>query len=359
MAVRDKLPEYNLTATDVRDTLQYHGGAVGDDVSSYFSADANINMNSAKKPVRNSEDFPTGEWWKSDNCGLGAKSVSNPTQLASVIDGNLNGWTYRLPRGGAYNEPYRLGDFRGYAPNAVGMVESLYVPDKVQKGNELIIEAVVAQSGGDSVTVADLGLSGYYFGAYIVGRASNCVKTSANPLSSLSTSVSFDTSNFGEGDHKIYIFLSPSPITTQTTSLVSGTYYTLPNTGVGSVNITAAEVTGPQITGEGYVDYGNTYANYSFTISKGTQGQSITGVVVKFRYAGKNYSDTLIEGETQVSLGTVGTIGSSLSYTYRGTATLEQAMLDRAECYMWVYCVVGNTYKLTLGPVEIPFEQPQ
>lgn len=359
MAVHSILPETSLKNEDVRDTLNANGGSVSNYLPTFFTASANINMWSLKKPVRNNVDFPTGEWWKADNCGLGTQSVQHPTQLANVINGGLNGWHYRLPRGGAYNEPYRLGDFRGYAPNAARMVDGLIVPNKVQKGTTMIIEAVVTQPGSDSVTVADLGLSGCYFGAYIVGSGSNCIKTSASPLNTLSTSVSFDTSNFGTGDHKVYVFLSTSPITTQTTTLVNSTYYTIPNTGIGTVNITSAAVTGPQITGEGWVEPNSTIAKYSFTISKGTQGQTITNAVVKFRFAGKGYSDTLVEGETQVSLGNIGTIGSSLKFTYSNQATLKQAMVNRAECYMWVYCRVGNTCDLTLGPVEVAFEQPE
>lgn len=329
MAVLSNIPETNVKAVDIRDTLNANGGTVTDDLLTFFKAEANVHMWSLKKPVRNSENFPTGEWWKSDNCGLGAKSVSHPQQLAEAINGGLNGWTYRLPRGGTYGEPYRLGDFRGYAPNAARMVDSLMVPDKVQKGTELIIEAVVTQSGSDSVTVADLGLSGYYFGAYIVGSGSNCVKTAANPLSNLSASVSFDTSNFGEGDHKVYVFLSPGKIATQTTELVSSTYYTVPNTGIGKVNVTTSVVSGPSIHAyAAQTSYGLTNVEYEVFVTNLTQYSTVSGIIVKFRYPDKEYSDALIQGESMVQPSVEENIGASNSFHYKGTTSITQEMVS-------------------------------
>lgn len=50
-------------------------------------------------------------------------------QLLPKIDGELNGWAYNQPRGGSYNEPYRLTDFNQYWHKAPKPASGIAVSD--------------------------------------------------------------------------------------------------------------------------------------------------------------------------------------------------------------------------------------
>lgn len=119
MAVRDILPETNLTWDDVRDTLNANGGIVGDNsFSSAFKDTANIDMWSKHKPVRHLKLFPTDYGYlKEAKYGLAIPSIVQP-----VNNGELTNdvWEYELPRIGT--DALRLGDFRKYNPKAIPCV---------------------------------------------------------------------------------------------------------------------------------------------------------------------------------------------------------------------------------------------
>lgn len=75
-----------------------------------------INMWAKYKPVRyNFTNDRPSEWWRaqSGNCGINVPTVSS--DFDEVIGKQ---YAYEPPRGSAYNEPFRLGDFAGYAPDA-------------------------------------------------------------------------------------------------------------------------------------------------------------------------------------------------------------------------------------------------
>lgn len=103
MAVYDKLPESNLRAEDIRDTLLANGADWSNSATpnanylpNYFKREANINMWSLRKPVKNSSIFGSV-----DQSGLGVKGDKDKLIF------------HDLPIGGD-KEPLRLGDFRGY-----------------------------------------------------------------------------------------------------------------------------------------------------------------------------------------------------------------------------------------------------
>lgn len=98
----------NISLATVRDTLNGAGGSVTNELASFFASAAKLNPYSKNKPVRYNKDFDiTDTEKKSVNYGLEINGASG-----IVIGGS---WNYLLPRGkNTYNEPYRLGDFRGY-----------------------------------------------------------------------------------------------------------------------------------------------------------------------------------------------------------------------------------------------------
>lgn len=348
MAVKDYMPETNVKAEDIRDTLNAHGGQVTDDLTTFFGVNNGVNFNAKYKPTVYDGDSPDHDkYWKAYDglCGfnLDDATVDHVSGLPGKINGSTNGWVYERPRGGAYGEPWRLGDFRLYDPNAVPIVAEATAPAKVQKGTDLVIEAVVSQDNERSLTVADLGLQGYYFGAYIVGSGSNCVKTASSALSTLAASVTFDTSNFGTGDHTAYVFLSPGKIASQTTQLVTGTYYTVPFTSAKTINVTDNQITGPMITCSAWVTGpATTNVEYEFTVTNLTQYSTVSGVIVKFRLPGKDYSDALGPYESMVQPSVNVNVGATSTYYYKGTGSITQTMLDGGEMYVYASCLVDG-----------------
>lgn len=357
MAVYSILPTTNLKAEDIRDTLNSNGGSVSNDTATFFSAAANINIWSKYKPVRLAQNFTDMSFYTADNCGLYAKSVDKISGLPSVIDGKMNGWYYKRPTGGS-GQPFRLGDFRGYYPKAEKPFYELLVNDKIQKGTILNVDASLLLDSDTSITVADLAMSNYYFGAYVVGSGSNCVKTATAPIKDLIASVSFDTTNWGTGDHNVYVFLSPAIISQTTDVNISGTYYTLPLMPIRTVNVTTQAVTGPFISSSECWSIGTT-VDYTIRITQGRQGESVSGFIIKFRYRGKSYSEALVEGESQYSLNVSGTIDSEFKFTYRGTAEIKQALLDSGDAYMYIRYLYGTTEKISDAiPIALLQETP-
>lgn len=138
MAVYDVLPKTNLEFQDIRDTLNANNGSVSNVVSSAFQSGANINKWAKYKPVRLNQDFPAYDrYWKANDyyCGFDLKSAkySNAGDIGKVFPT----WNYLLPRGGS-DEPFRLGDFRGYYPKANVQYVPLYPADS-RKGQTVII----------------------------------------------------------------------------------------------------------------------------------------------------------------------------------------------------------------------------
>lgn len=132
MAVLTRIPEigYSTLYVDVRDTLNAYGGRVGNIYDTLFSADANINVWSVRKPHVNTRNpqplvMTTEEMAETLNSSgvvirrygiqiLGG--AMTPAELYSQILGDL-GYIYPLPTGGEL-QPLRLQDFNGYYPEA-------------------------------------------------------------------------------------------------------------------------------------------------------------------------------------------------------------------------------------------------
>lgn len=365
MAVKSIIPETNVLAVDVRDTLRHHGGSVTDDVSSYFAEAAKINPMAKYKPVRYSADHPSRDVYYKANDGLmGFKvtSYSSYTQIPNAMDGNMNGWVYQLPRGGAYNEPFRLGDFRGYDPNADSIVAEQYVtPTEVKKGDKFYVEASVPQSGSTGIQFSDFTfLSNYYFGVYIKGTTTGqWVVTDDTPVGNDLISVEVDTTNFPTGTYTIYPFLSKNKITQTTSYTASNTYYTIPMMGVMTVKVAQTTSTEPKISVEAYIPEGSTTTvNYQFRVYNGTPGTIITGIVVKIRRYDKAYNDALLTYEYQTTLSNV-TLGSDGTYTSSWrTATINSSLYNYG-AKIYVRGVYSNGSIEMIGESDVAVEQPE
>ena len=126
------LPSTNVTTGMVRNTLGESTNNIGQ-----LCTSPNVNMWSKWKPVR----FPSGGQGLTENqrisqpisetsYGIFITNSDSPLTLRELIGGQ-DGTTheYRRPRGGT-NEPFRLGDFRGYRQDGGGQPTSTgqYIP---------------------------------------------------------------------------------------------------------------------------------------------------------------------------------------------------------------------------------------
>lgn len=141
-----------ITTTLVRSTLQEDNNSVVGLANS-----ENINKWSKKKPVR-------GAWPLSTNNNYGIEFQ--------------NLWAYQRPRGKDYSEYFRLGDFRGYEHNQALTLPPAYVQhsgttfsgrsEYSPTGYYSISGTLRLNTGQVSeITLADLGLEGYYFGMFV------------------------------------------------------------------------------------------------------------------------------------------------------------------------------------------------
>ena len=218
------LGETNITTTLIRNAIGAASNAVG-----ALCSHVNINRFSKKKPVRGT--YPT-----SSNGKYGLDLANN--------------WVYLQPRGSAYSEPYRMGDFRGYEHDP-----AIAFPVIQARSSEATIPANLTPSGptptatwkvrvfndanAGRVTPADLGLSNYYVGIRVTGAVGGPhYRTFAQVSAIASTGVdividasiadssipSYANCPYGEGNLTFTLVLLPSQIvggwTTTTPSVV-------------------------------------------------------------------------------------------------------------------------------------------
>lgn len=151
--VYDILPSENLEYSDIRDTLAANGGSVNNDISSAFKSSAKINPWSRNKPVGFSQNFTENypNWYRGNDgkCGMDIAKVTNNVQdlIAQYKAGT---WNYVPPKGGQ-SEPFRIGDFRGYDPNALpffrsGLKKGESIEVNIERTNYTIISGQYSQS---------------------------------------------------------------------------------------------------------------------------------------------------------------------------------------------------------------------
>jgi hypothetical protein len=238
MAVYDILPDKDLKSADIRDTLNANGSSCTDEFISFFDSRAVINIWSFRKPYATDLDMfklTDAQIKSSDvNCGLKPYQIAAYTNLTSKMDGDMNGWEYQRPTGGA-TSPYRLGDYVGYNPSAAPMIRGFYVPDEVPKSGTTTVSAtavIPTESGSPRtiVTIADIGsLSSFCPAVYLVNGDLSTMYESTTPISSGGFNVSIDISKMNTGTWTAYPFLKSG-----------STYFTIPNVMPKQMKITTS-----------------------------------------------------------------------------------------------------------------------
>ena len=184
-----------------------------------------INIFSKCKPVKYDyagEDIRVEHpnWYKGkyNNCGIIINGYNSPSEASK------DNWSWDAPTG-TESEPFRLGDFRGYAPEAIPFFR-LNAPDSItadlSKANTQIFYAINASvDSSKNLTWNDfdsshLPLKDCYLGCYIEKNGSPGVSTfvtGIHPISDSTNDVELDLSGyisgsrFSTGTYDIYFCL--------------------------------------------------------------------------------------------------------------------------------------------------------
>lgn len=192
MAIREIIPSTSVSMADIRDTLNANKGNVTNVLGSFFTEDAKIYKWARHKPLRFTDPFmPCSDailnnyyskgMDKDGNIGGIKRASTLPTAsqtLYSFFGNNQDSsfMEYLLPQGGS-TDPYRLGDFRQYAPSKryaltgdVPFTAELYVNNYLGGYFTLNITcgAYLEQADNDYLLSGiELLNNSYYFGLYI------------------------------------------------------------------------------------------------------------------------------------------------------------------------------------------------
>lgn len=205
MAVYDILPNEDLRDVDVVATLNANGGIVDFEQESWFKLSANVNKWSKFKPICHSSLFLDGDGrWRGENglCGFTEESIlfNDVSTLVNAYE-SKGTFVYRLPKGdfeGTPEEPFRIGDFRGYNAKAAAPIWDFYVNGAFQSGENnstIDCELVDNHSGIDAsynLVLGDIRPGGFnaaywYFGCIIVANDKYFKKSHSSSLGSDST----------------------------------------------------------------------------------------------------------------------------------------------------------------------------
>lgn len=345
MAVYDILPDTNLKGDDIRDTLNANGGSVSNNTLSFFTESANINWSSKYKPVRYPADFPSkSEYWRAEdgNCGLSPASTTSYSSIPSMMDGDMNGWTYNPPRGvtSYRNEPYRLGDFRGYAPKAVPMVRDFYVPSRMSNqftSASFDATAMVAPDGGNSITLGDLALNSCY-AAVIVADNSGAIKkvVVGDTVSGGAFHVEVPCYDISAGTYTCYPMLSVK----SSTGVSGERYYTLPGVQEKQIKIVTSNFVIAVLAER--VTTGTMAISYKITITNTSTAVTWTNNAYKLRFFNKNYEDPLTSGESSGTLRDPIQVAANGDTVLSGFIDVSTALWNETAFVLWVSFNTGT-----------------
>lgn len=330
MAKYTILPSTQLKAEDVRDTV----GGTNEHIT-YFQQD--LNETSKYKPVRYPADFldDNNRWKGTDgNCGFTFPSSSNYTDIPSWYGANgavgMNGWVYNKPRGktSSYNEPMRLGDFRGYCTTRIPMSQSFYCPETAQmkSGATISCTCMLSNPSETNLAITDLStLANGYFGVYAVYKSDTSKTRLAFATTKGSGTVSLPCHDMNIGDWTIYPFFSNA------NSHGSGTkYYPVPYVGTRTVKM-ASSVDAIEMRIEGTLSADLTTCTWKVYAKNTSGATTLSNNSVYFKFSGNDLSTNTQKNEKSWSSSTGITIPSSSTMTVVASGTFTGTSLLGAD----------------------------
>lgn len=291
-------PTTNISMRYVCNAFGYHRSRL-----STLCTNAAINMWSKYKPVRNNFTYnrPT-DWWRATggNCGIKLPIYSNISALVSdVRSGNVL-IQYLSPRGGA-TEPFRLGDFQKYDPEAMPPLKSGNLADVYYLNSSIGVYCIAAMQPSDTwLTLSDVygsSINGMYYGAAIakVGTQSIAYMTESTPLTTTGGGgIDIPLSGYTTGFYEIYQFLCENPKTSLMAPDIVNRFIPIQDNYMQVIEVKSSTV---RITM--FLIWARETVTGSATITnEGSGTLFVTSQVVTIRYADKLDKDPLERGET-------------------------------------------------------------
>lgn len=192
-----KLPNRNLHGYLVRNTLNRDGGRTDNVHGSKYRKTSAINEWSKFKPVVSpkiimAEDDE--ERWRGANrqCGFTIPRAETMASFRSALEDGSALWSYTPPRGGT-TEPMRMGDYRGYNPDAVCPLGDFITNGISENGSNNVYGDVtfavdVLDNLEDNIMYGDISIDGtpltdFYLGIYAWDKSGIWIfKTNKQPL---------------------------------------------------------------------------------------------------------------------------------------------------------------------------------
>lgn len=213
---------------------------------------ANINMWAKYKPVvLNEKDTVTGQWdftnnkWKSSATwwhganasaigGIVPKSVIGLNSLPAQYDGNLNGWVYNKPNGGALS-PFRQQDYACYNHNAPKPIENFYISPKINREGRFSASAIMSLPGTDAdyITLEDFSSDAFntlYWGVVFWQNGEAKARCTADTPGAAMIDTTFSGNILPAGYYWVYPFFANRQLSIDDSQSVSGVkFYTCPH----------------------------------------------------------------------------------------------------------------------------------
>lgn len=289
------LPTTGISTTLVRTAL----GESTNDIGTLCRS-TNINKWSKWKPIRadNVTGIDTGIL-AGATYGLNISSYGSVASVVSAYGINGGLWAYLMPRGGAVDEPYRIGDFRNYDHSSPPFVGAASVTRVVNKNglNPFVEASIIAaeptatQIGWDNIIT---GSKRFYA---VLMSGSTIIDAEIGALASTKT-LSMDVSALSAGNYKMWLMLANTGLTQfHTIDGVSAVGY--------DVTISSYDV---QVNISGYFAEAEIGWEVRYTVSIiNTRNVSVTltNCATKLRDASKAYADTPVTGEKSWTFGNI------------------------------------------------------
>lgn len=365
MAVYDILPTENLKWDDIRDTLNKYGGVVNNNAITAFQSTSGINVWSKHKPlilgvsfcqdISSSAANYNATWWQGEdgNCGLVPKTLLNFSEVVENTDGEMNGWSYNLPKGGS-SQPYRICDFAGYCTYANPPIYNLLAtPNKIVYNTSTpvsISAGIRVGTDAKQLTFADFPtLKNYFFGVYCIGRQRKFTAraTSSSNIGSGNAGLELNVKSLPVDIYDVYPFLAEASIA-QDDPDKAMTLYTLPNLKVYQFEIVSQQDL-YYVTVIGSI--GGTFNNeiswqVKFTVQEGGTTKRFTNLRMDFRFPDNSYDDLQDVGEVRKNydIDVSVSVGQTVTIKTGTTAILSTELLK--DCKIWAR-VSNNTESYT------------
>lgn len=269
------------------------------------------------KPVRLNSNVNFENWWKANdgNCGFQIPEYGTIDDLFIAMRANTPVWNYLKPRGGEFNEPYRLLDFELYSTDSrpplvrVKLNNNLYLDDNTIYN---IVNGTTATAY--ELTLQDIGPT-YSFDTMYLGVGLSKVGTTSYNYMTTSTQIGNQNGasiNYPmpttAGSYDLVFFLCEVAKPNLGDVFPTNVFYPLPDP-IQRINLTDAL----EVNLSGLFNLANEQADYTLTINNlSTEQRILNNCRIAFRYGNNLPTNNPEVGEDDVTLGSISVNGGSV-----------------------------------------------